>query len=77
MGFFATRLPASRPFDVLAVGKGKVLFIECKYPKSHFPEDKKKELIELAERYGAIPCLARNVDGRIRIIDLRYGMIIV
>jgi len=77
MGFFATRLPASKPFDVLAVKKGVVLFVECKYPKSHFPESEKKELIELAEKYGAVPCLARNVDGRIKIIDLRDGTSVV
>jgi len=77
MGFFATRLPASKPFDVLAVKRGTVLFIECKYPKSYFPIGKREELVRLAEKYGAVPCLARNVNGRIRILDLRNGRYIL
>jgi Holliday junction resolvase len=57
-GYWAQRMYASRPFDVLVMGNGLSLMIECKY-WAHYPKDfeskmrkKYNWLADMAKRKG-------------------------
>lgn len=58
LGYWAQRMYASRPFDVLVMGHGVNIMIECKY-WAHYPQDFEKKmrkkynwLAEMAQRKG-------------------------
>jgi Holliday junction resolvase len=69
-GFAVMRAPSSggkiSPIDVVALKKGLILAIECKawLKKPKLNSQKAKEIIDWAEKAGAIPLLAwRSKNG--------------
>ena len=73
-GWIVFRAARSKPVDLIAMKNGQALLIECKYD-SPITKDRKKLLIELAERAGARPILAkkRRYERGLKLIDLRDG----
>jgi Holliday junction resolvase len=71
MGFLVIRAAASKPVDLVAVKDGKIYLVECKYDAG-MTRHEKTQLVEEAERAGAIPLLAtkRRGESRIRLINL-------
>jgi len=66
-GLLAFRLPASRPFDVIAVDrKGQAYVIECKWHRRDFSEEERQALLLLRQRFKVRALLAYNEEGRIR-----------
>ena len=73
-GWIVVRAARSKPVDLIAMKGGQALLIECKYG-SQITRDRRRLLVELAERAGARPILAekRRYERGLRLIDLRDG----
>ena len=73
-GWIVVRAARSKPVDLVAMKDGRILLIECKYDSS-ISKDGRRLLLELAERAGAKPILAkkRRYERGLRLIDLRGG----
>ena len=71
-GWIVVRAARSKPVDLVAMKNGRILLIECKYD-AQLTKDRRKLLMELAERAGAKPILAkkRRYERGLRLIDLR------
>jgi len=59
MGFFAMRSAGSHgPFDVVAIDRDQVLFIQCKLGSSFPSNEELNTLYSLGRKYGAVPIIA-------------------
>lgn len=63
MGYVTFRAPASKgPADVVAISKGAVYFIQCKIG-GYIGVDEWNEIMDYADRVGAIPLMATKGDN--------------
>lgn len=64
-GYFVMRSAGSKTFiDLVAIKKGEVLLIQCKLPHADVKRESWNLLVETAAQAGAVPLVARKVEGR-------------
>lgn len=82
-GYFVIRSPGSKgPFDLIAITPKNhlndlrlfpgphILAIQCKI-KGKISETEKQKILEISQKYGFIPMLARKFNRKPVLIDLR------
>ena len=79
-GFYVTRAAGSHGVDLVAIwfnpSQGvfehhRILFVSCKLHE-YIPPNEKRELMELARQYGAVPMTTRKIRGRWDIVEVEY-----
>ena len=62
-GYLVIRQGGSKFPDLIAIGHGRVLLIECKYRKKYMSRKETQLLFEMCNTYLATPVLAYVPDG--------------
>jgi len=72
-GFLVIRAAQSKPIDLVCMRSGHSILVECKAGRSFLGQDRKKELLGLAEQAGAVMVLARRRRRRVELTKLSDG----
>lgn len=75
-GFFVVRAAQSKPIDLVCLREGKSVLVECKAGSSFLGKEKKREFLDLAQKAGAAPVLARRRRRKLELTDLRNGKLL-
>ena len=62
-GYLVVRQGGSQFPDLIAVGFGKTILIECKYRKKYLSKKELQELFEMSAKYLCVPALAYVPEG--------------
>src|SRR5437867_13449710 len=72
-GFFVVRAAQSKPIDLVCLCNGKSVLVECKAGGSFLGEQRKRELLGLAQLTGAVVVLARRRRRKVELTNLVHG----
>jgi Holliday junction resolvase len=72
-GFLVIRAAQSKPIDLVCLRDGKSVLVECKAGTSFLGENRRRELLDLGQRAGAIVVLARRRHRQVHLAYLDSG----
>ena len=72
-GFFVIRAAQSKPIDLVCLRNGKSVLVECKAGGSFLGKERRRELLELAQRAGSAVVLARRRRRKVELTNLEDG----
>jgi Holliday junction resolvase len=72
-GYLVIRAAQSKPIDLVALRDGRTLLVECKAGGSYLGNDRKKELLSLAELTGAKIIIATRRKRQVELTTLADG----
>ncbi|HEX9196200.1 MAG TPA: restriction endonuclease [Candidatus Bathyarchaeia archaeon] len=75
-GFFVVRAAQSKPIDLVCLRNGKPVLVECKAGGSFLGEQRKRELVALAQLTGAAVVLARRRHRKVELTNLVDGRMV-
>ena len=75
-GFFVVRAAQSKPIDLVCLRNGKPVLVECKAGSSFLGEQRKRELVALAQLTGAAVVLARRRHRKVELTNLVDGRMV-
>lgn len=73
-GFFVVRAAQSKPIDLVCLRGGKSVLVECKAGTSFLGKERKRELLEVAERAGSMIVLAKRKHRKVELTNLQDGL---
>lgn len=73
-GFFVVRAAQSKPIDLVCLRDGKSILVECKAGSSFLGRERRKELLDLAQRAGSIIVLAKRKRRKVELTNLLDGL---
>lgn len=73
-GFFVVRAAQSKPIDLVCLRDGKSVLVECKAGTSFLGKERKRELLDLAQRTGAVIVLAKRKRRKVELTNLASGL---
>lgn len=73
-GFFVVRAAQSKPIDLVCLRDGKSVLVECKAGTSFLGKERKRELLDLAQRAGAVIVLAKRRHRKVELTNLQNGL---
>ena len=72
-GFFVIRAAQSKPIDLVCLRNGKSVLVECKAGSSFLGKERRKELLEIGQKAGAVVVLARRTRRKVELTKLDDG----
>jgi Holliday junction resolvase len=72
-GYLVIRAAQSKPIDLVALRDRRTLLVECKAGGSYLGQDRKKELLSLAEQTGATIVIATRRKRQVELTTLADG----
>ena len=73
-GFFVVRAAQSKPIDLVCLRDGKSILVECKAGSSFLGRERKKELLDLAQKTGSVIVLAKRKHRKVELTNLQSGL---
>ena len=72
-GFFVIRAAQSKPIDLVCLRNGKSVLVECKVGSSFLGKERRRELLEIGQKTGAVVVLARRKRRKVELTKLDDG----